>query len=152
MSWVACWKARAIQRIPGLVAMAHGHLQGYRYGDQICWASAGWQPDAATSCPADQPISACNVPPEHQSYTVTLDCGMEVPVGAAIDESGGSPEIGGGAGQIVFDSERGGDHIRDLYLMNSDGYDVSRLTRGDANSFAGPWSPDGQRLFYLLGG
>ncbi len=69
-------------------------------------------------------------------------------IGEAVEEPGGSPEFGGGAGQIVFDSDRGGDSIRDLYLMNSDGYDVSRLTRGDANSFAGPWSPDGQRIVY----
>ena len=124
-----------------------GTVQGYRNGNQICWASAGWQPDAATSCPADEPISACDVPPEHQDYTVTLNCGVETPLGEATVAPGGSPEIGGGAGQIVFDSERGGDY-RDLYLMNSDGYDVSRLTRGDANSFAGPWSPDGQRIVY----
>jgi dipeptidyl-peptidase-4 len=51
--------------------------QGYRKGDQICWASAQWQPDAATQCPADQPISACEVPPEHQAYTVILNCGVE---------------------------------------------------------------------------
>jgi Tol biopolymer transport system component len=137
---------------PDLVADGPtGTSQGYRNGDQICWASAGWQPDAATSCPADQPISACDVPPEHQDYTVTLNCGVEVPTGEVIEEPGGSPAFGGGAGQLVFDSERGGDY-RDLYVMNSDGYDVSRLTRGDANSFAGPWSPDGQSIVYTAYG
>jgi TolB protein len=138
---------------PALVADGPtGTSQGYRSSDQICWAGAGWQPDAATSCPADQPISACDVPPEHQSYSVTLDCGVETPLGESTVTPGGSPEIGGGAGQIVFDSDRGGDQIRDLYLINSDGYDVSRLTRGDANSFAGPWSPDGQRIVYTAFG
>ena len=48
----------------------------------------------------------------------------------------------------MFDSARGGNEIRDLYVMHSDGYDLSRKTRGDANSFAGPWSPDGQRIVY----
>jgi putative hemolysin len=52
---------------------------GYRKGDQICIASAIWQPDASANCPKDQPISACQVTPEQQIYTVTLDCGEETP-------------------------------------------------------------------------
>ena len=47
---------------------------GYRKGEQICWAGAGWQPDAAANCPQDQPVSACQVTPEQQLYTVTLNC------------------------------------------------------------------------------
>jgi dipeptidyl-peptidase-4 len=53
---------------------ATGAGEGYRKGDDICYASAEWQLDAATSCPSDQPISACEVPPEHRDYTVTLIC------------------------------------------------------------------------------
>jgi hypothetical protein len=116
-----------------------GSSQGYRNGEQICWAGAGWEPAESANCPADQPITACEVAPEQQNYTVTLDCGVEVPVGES------NPV---GPAQIVFDSDRGGDQIRDLYTMTSDGYDLSRLTRRDANSFAGPWSPDGQRILY----
>jgi len=52
---------------------------GYRKGDQICMASAMWQPDASANCPKDQPISACQVTPEQQNYTVILDCGEETP-------------------------------------------------------------------------
>ena len=59
-----------------------------------------------------------------------------------------TPGAGGGSEQLVFDSTRGGNEIRDLYVMNSDGSNLRRLTRGDANSFAGPWSPDGQRIVY----
>ena len=62
------------------------------------------------------------------------------------------PIVGGGSGQIVFDSTRGSIGYRDLYVMNSLGYDVSRLTRGEANSFAGPWSPDGERIVYTAFG
>ena len=40
----------------------------------------------------------------------------------------------------MFDSTCGGVN-RDLYIMNGDGYDMSRLTRGEADSIAGPWSP-----------
>lgn len=58
---------------------------------------------------------------------------------------------GGGAGQLVFDSNRGGAY-RDLYVMAVDGAGVERLTEGDASSFAGPWSPDGKRIVYTCYG
>ncbi len=58
-----------------------GTSRGYRKGDQVCYASAGWQPDASANCPSDQPISACQVKPEQQNYTVTLLCGEEKPGG-----------------------------------------------------------------------
>jgi hypothetical protein len=50
---------------------------GYRKGDQICMAAAQWWPDDSANCPKDQPISACQVTPEQQLYTVTLNCGQE---------------------------------------------------------------------------
>jgi putative hemolysin len=125
-----------------------GTSTGYRKGDQICWASARWEPDASANCPQDQAVSACQVTPQQQNYTVTLNSGVELPPGGAAATPAGTPLLGGGAGQIVFDSDRAGIGVRDLYVMNSDGYDLSRLTRGEANSYAGPWSPDGQRIAY----
>lgn len=56
---------------------------GYRKGDQICWPSAQWQPDDSANCPKDQPVSACQVTPEQQVYTVTLNCGVETVRGEA---------------------------------------------------------------------
>jgi Tol biopolymer transport system component/putative hemolysin len=127
-----------------------GTAAGYRKGDQICLAAAMWQPDPSANCPQDQPISACQVKPEQQNYTVTLNCGVEVQEG----ETGA--EVG--LEQLVFDSTRGGDY-RDLYVMSSapleggtGGYDLSRLTRGEAGSIAGPWSPDGTRIVYTAFG
>jgi putative hemolysin len=120
-----------------------GTAAGYRKGDQICLAAAMWEPDESANCPEDQPISACQVKPEQQNYTVTLNCGVETP------EGGTGAEVG--SDQLVFDSTRGGVY-RDLYVMNRDGYDMSRLTRGEADSFAGPWSPDGTRIVYTAFG
>jgi len=57
--------------------------EGYRKGDQICWAGAGWRPDASANCPKDQPVSACQVTPQQQMYTITLNCGVEVSQGGA---------------------------------------------------------------------
>lgn len=51
---------------------------GYRNGDQICLVSAMWRPDESANCPTDQPISACEVTPAQQRYTVTLNCGVEI--------------------------------------------------------------------------
>lgn len=129
-----------------------GTAKGYRKGDQICWAGAGWEPDESANCPPDQPISACQVTSEQQNYTVTLNCGVEVPEGQATTSPEGSPVLGSGSGQIVFDSTRSGSGYRDLYVMSTDGTDVIRLTEGDSNSFAGPWSPDGQRIAYTTFG
>ena len=63
----------------------------------------------------------------------------------------GTCSAAGGAGQLVFDSNRGGDY-RDLYVMGVDGSGVERLTEGDASSFAGPWSPDGLLIAYTCSG
>ena len=52
-----------------------GTAMGYRKDDQICWASAMWTPDASANCPADQPISACELTAEQQIYTVILNIG-----------------------------------------------------------------------------
>jgi putative hemolysin len=120
-----------------------GTAMGYRKDEQICWAGAMWTPNASANCPEDHPISACELTPEQQLYTVTLNCGVEVPEGQV--------SIDVGSNMLVFDSTRGGAY-RDLYLMNSDGDDMSRLTRGEANSIAGPWSPDGQRIVFTTFG
>jgi Tol biopolymer transport system component len=129
-----------------------GTAAGYRKGDQICIAAAMWQPDDSANCPQDQPISACPVTPEQQNYTVTLNCGLATEEAQTIDAAD--------SGKLVFDSTRGGDY-RDLYVMpapgpqaqvNSNGYDLSRLTHGEANSLAGPWSPDDTRIVYTAFG
>jgi dipeptidyl aminopeptidase/acylaminoacyl peptidase len=49
--------------------------------------------------------------------------------------------------QIVFDSNRGGDY-RNIYAMDAEGGNVVRLTTEETNDFAGPWSPDGQRIAF----
>jgi putative hemolysin len=58
-----------------------GVVEGYRKDDQICFASAMWEPDESANCPDDQPISACEVTPEQQLFTITLNCGIEGPHG-----------------------------------------------------------------------
>jgi Tol biopolymer transport system component len=57
------------------------------------------------------------------------------------------PATASASEQIVFDSNRDGDY-RGLYVMDSDGENIVRLTTEETNDFAGPWSPDGQRIAF----
>jgi Tol biopolymer transport system component len=126
-----------------VVGSSIGTGKGYRLEEQICLATAVWHPQDPTLCPDDQEITECQLEPEQKIYTVTLNCGIETVEGQTGSEVG--------MDLIVFDSTRG-DGSRDLYTMNSQGKDLSQLTRGEADSFAGPWSPDGQRIVYTTFG
>jgi len=47
---------------------------GYRQGNKQCQLLAYWEPSAEVDCPADQPIDACDITPDQQIYTITLNC------------------------------------------------------------------------------
>jgi hypothetical protein len=99
-----------------------GTASGFRKEDQVCLAGARWQPDASANCPADQPISTCQVTPAQQLYTVTLDCaqstvstvgaaGMANPASVNCTEQGGTLKIeergdGGQIGVCYFEDNR----------------------------------------------
>jgi putative hemolysin len=106
-----------------------GQGEGYRKGNAMCLASTGWQPAPAANCSKDQPISACNVPPAQQLYTVTLNCaqtatpatasptaspattGLANPASANCTQQGGTLSIqkngsGGEYGVCVFEDNR----------------------------------------------
>jgi putative hemolysin len=72
-----------------------GAGKGYRKEDQICLANAIWVPDESANCPDGQPISVCEVEPDQQIYTITLNCGEEIPEGEANAAAAGSPTFGG---------------------------------------------------------
>ncbi len=120
---------------------------GYRNGDQICLAAATWLPDETANCSQDEPISACMVAPEQQNYTITLNCGVENPQAQAGVEAAPTGPVGGGSGWLVFDSTRDGVH-RDLYGLDIASGAITRLTQGELDNFAGPWSPDGLRIVF----
>jgi Tol biopolymer transport system component/putative hemolysin len=78
----------------------------------------------------------------------------------AASATAATPPLGGGAGQIAFDSNRAGEY-QDLWVMpapgpqpqvNLEGMPPARLTEDEANNFAGPWSPDGTRIVYTCFG
>jgi len=51
-----------------------GAATGWSKGDELCLLGVFWKPSANANCPQDQPISACNLRPEQQLYTITLNC------------------------------------------------------------------------------
>lgn len=59
-----------------------GMSTGMRSGSNLCLVAAMWDPDPAANCPKDQPIGACDLEPDQQLYTVTIDC-ARAPTGIA---------------------------------------------------------------------
>jgi Tol biopolymer transport system component len=56
-------------------------------------------------------------------------------------------------GKIAFQSQSLSDNIRDaIYIINSDGTEMTVLTEGDSDSELSPqWSPDGKRIVFASG-
>ena len=88
-----------------------GTASGFRKEAQVCLVGARWLPDASANCRTDKPISTCQVAPEQQLYTVTLDCAqsatgavnpaMANPASVNCIQQGGTLSIEeGGSGQI----------------------------------------------------
>lgn len=49
-----------------------GTAAGFRKGSALALMSVEWQPGPEVQCPADQPISACEVAPEQQIFDISL--------------------------------------------------------------------------------
>ena len=64
-----------------------------------------------------------------------------------INQSAWAGTFPGPNGQIAFSSDREDDNY-EIYSMNADGSDVTRLTDDDANDFDPSWSPDGEKIAF----
>jgi Tol biopolymer transport system component len=64
-----------------------------------------------------------------------------------INQSAWAGTFPGPNGQIAFSSDRDGNY--EIYVMNDDGSDVTRLTDDDANDFDPSWSPDGEKIAFV---
>jgi len=64
---------------------------------------------------------------------------------AVVPTSGATP-VGGGVGQLAFASTREG--VSQIFLVNFDGSDLTRLTNLTDGACQPAWSPDGQRLAF----
>lgn len=49
-----------------------GTAAGFRKGSALALMSVEWQPGPEVQCPADQPISACEVAPQQQIFDISL--------------------------------------------------------------------------------
>jgi len=50
---------------------------GFRRAGELCLLIVGWEPSEDANCPQDQPISACQLAPEQQLYTIELNCAQD---------------------------------------------------------------------------
>jgi Tol biopolymer transport system component len=63
-----------------------------------------------------------------------------------------NPTPQGNGGQIAFVSNRGEDGLFQIYLMDSDGSNVTQLTFDPVSKSTPMWSPDGTQLLYVADG
>jgi dipeptidyl aminopeptidase/acylaminoacyl peptidase len=94
-------------------------------------------PNASTASPTMAAQPSPTLPPTNLPPTATPS---PSPTATAVPPPTSTPLAGGGL--ILFSSNRAGG-LKDLYLFDLTTNSVQRLTRGDSNVFAGPFSPDG---------
>jgi hypothetical protein len=51
---------------------------GFRKANGVCLLSVSWEPSEDAECPPDQPISACELAPEQQLYSIILNCAQDI--------------------------------------------------------------------------
>ena len=56
----------------------NGTATGFRKANGLCLLSVGWEPSEDADCPSDQPISACELAPEQQLYSIALNCAEDI--------------------------------------------------------------------------
>lgn len=49
-----------------------GTATGYFKDTTVAQVSVGWEPAADANCPTDQPISACDLAPSQQNFTISI--------------------------------------------------------------------------------
>ena len=50
---------------------------GFRKDNGLCLLLVGWEPSEDANCPTDKPIGLCELSPEQQLYTITLNCAQD---------------------------------------------------------------------------
>ncbi len=65
---------------------------GFRKDNSLCLLSVNWQPSPDVDCPADWPLSACNLAPEQQLYEITLNC-AQIVSSIPLDVPSVAPEV-----------------------------------------------------------
>jgi hypothetical protein len=102
---------------------------GFRKDNSLCLLSVNWQPSPDVDCPADWPLSACNLTPEQQLYELTLNCAQGVsslPVSVAAVP----PE--------AAEAEQYGAQLLKLTLRPAkEGYDLEEARLGNVTLIAG---------------
>jgi Tol biopolymer transport system component len=101
-----------------------------------------------TSVPVEAPVYTSTVPLPTETLlpTQTLEPAAELTATPGDTPVPVATALGGGPGQIVFASTRGG--LPQLYLIKVDGTDLVQLTNVEQGACQPAWSPDGQQLVF----
>lgn len=138
----------AIWLIPVLIVLMVAAVgAGFIFGNGGSSTPPPVQPPAAL--PTDVAVVSHQdspAPTEEPNPTEAVPISDVAPTADTAPEAVGTPQ-GGGQGQIAFVSERSGNP--QIYLMNSDGSDVTPLTDEPEGACQPAWSPDGQSLAYI---
>jgi Tol biopolymer transport system component len=130
-------------------ASGPGIMDGMGLGHAVVTASAPWgQRDSADVFVVSDAVVASNRSGTYGIYQFRAAAGDTlVPLlvdGAANVQAVYSPD----RTRVVFSSSRSGSY--DLFVMDADGRNLSRITRDPGNESEPRWTPDGSRIVYTL--
>ncbi len=111
-----------------------GTGKGFRNGTQVCQAVTGWEPGPAASCPADQPISECNVPAAQKIYTTTLDCAQTVGDSGASMANPASQNCEKQGGTLKIEERVDGGQMGVCYFQDNQQCEEWALMRGECSA------------------
>jgi serine/threonine protein kinase/Tol biopolymer transport system component len=97
--------------------------------------------------PTEPPTASPTLNPTATGTPTTIPASSVVPMIVMPTPTLTSTPMGGGAGQIAFASDRSG--MNQIYLMNTDGSNVVRITNMPEGACQPDWSPDGMRLVFI---
>ncbi len=103
------------------------------------------------------PLAAADTPTATLTPTITLtptpeDTPTPSPSPTATFTATPQPTPLGGAGKIVFVSDRDGSGYDQIFTMDSNGANITQLTFDKGDKSNPMWSPDGQRIAYAADG
>ena len=105
--------------------------------------SLGWSPDGKYL------TFVSNVTQDEEIYLISADGGTPVNLTQSPDANDFLPVWSPDGQQIMFVSNREGGINLDIYVMNFDGPELTRLTTSQARDTSPNWSPDGSKIAFV---
>lgn len=120
-------------------------------GEQPAREGASSEATELIAAEAEETTPATEVTVEAEStLIVTMAATEEATAEATIEVALAPTAIGGGFGRIVFNSTRPETNLdNEIFVMNVDGSNLTRLTNSPGADVNPVWSPDGERIAFI---